>query len=693
LFVSRTPKNRDVLYAEQDGKLREVTSVSAEQKAQWERFMRDGTLPPPPDTKPQPAPKTAAQVDEEKRQAAEAEAKKPKDTGWNMAGTGYGGKRYIGRNITLDDGRQVVARIYENAGNYEEAEVKVDGVRKFAVTDRNNAQDKADAFIKTLTGKAAESASSDMTPEEAAKYLKDFVYSLNQLDGMTDRAQVFLSSPRGKSGRDNLLMEAFGLNREQAHDINNRIDARQPKKLRNIDMQDAFDVFPSLRKMLYDAIQQAQPKVPKSTRLSAEQRKVLDASLLAGSMSVEDYMKATGLTDDDVGTFQADGLRRKAERQAREASPYHQIINKMQVALTEQMKSAMEAASSTPQQRKSKQERMARVDRDRATLDMLTLKFEHPFDNNYVSKLSPIMKSRFNKQFDGVKTGAVAKAEFADASYRSWAELLIEAANKKQGITTADAAPAQQEAKNPARAVADGFVEQAAQSQQAPAATENVAEAIPIFERYDDAMAWMKDRAKSQGLSVIAYRATDEFKNALSPQLQALYAASKSKWDADTAEAGKAMQAAMAQAGIRPGDTVEWVQSGAFLSQDRMSGVVRLDSNGVPQVHMGSEIAVAKPGGKIGYTKKLRWQDYMKKSGEAGKREQNQPEAPAATEPVAQPITRADVTAAQQHCPPIPAHHGRETHDQQGAQQGRSDGLHEGEPDGRCSRVRRDPSC
>lgn len=107
---------------------------------------------------------------------------------------------------------------------------------------------------------APESASSDITPEEAARYLKDFVYSLNQLDGMTDRAQVLLSSPLGKSGRDNLLMEAFGLTREQAHDINNRLDARKPQKLRTIDMQDAFDVFPSLRKMVYDAIQQAQAK-------------------------------------------------------------------------------------------------------------------------------------------------------------------------------------------------------------------------------------------------------------------------------------------------------------------------------------------------------------------------------------------------------------------------------------------------
>ena len=192
LFVSRTPKNRDVLYAEQDGKLREVTSVSAEQKAQWERFMRDGTLPTPPDTKPQPAPKTAAQVDEEKRQAAEAEAKKPKDTGWNMAGTGYGGKRYIGRNITLDDGREVVARVYENAGTYEEAEVKVDGVRKFTVTDRDNAQGKADAFIRTLQDgdQAAESTKSPTrvtpqisgNPEKFIKVAADSVRELRKSD-------------------------------------------------------------------------------------------------------------------------------------------------------------------------------------------------------------------------------------------------------------------------------------------------------------------------------------------------------------------------------------------------------------------------------------------------------------------------------------------------------------------------------
>ena len=91
---------------------------------------------------------------EAKSESQDALASKAKDTGWNMAGTGYAGKRYSGRNMTLEDGREVVARIYENAGIYEEAEVKVNGKRVFAVTDRNDAQGKADNFIKTLQGES-----------------------------------------------------------------------------------------------------------------------------------------------------------------------------------------------------------------------------------------------------------------------------------------------------------------------------------------------------------------------------------------------------------------------------------------------------------------------------------------------------------------------------------------------------------
>lgn len=89
---------------------------------------------------------------------------------------------------------------------------------------------------------------------EAARYLKDFVYSLDQLDGVTDRVQVALSNEFGKSGRDSMLMKAFGITRDQAHDINNRLDSSVPRKLRKIDMQEAFDIFKDLRGTIDAAI-------------------------------------------------------------------------------------------------------------------------------------------------------------------------------------------------------------------------------------------------------------------------------------------------------------------------------------------------------------------------------------------------------------------------------------------------------
>lgn len=244
-----------------------------------------------------------------------------------------------------------------------------------------------------------------------------------------------------------------------------------PAKKREADRQDAE---------MQASAAATQPEAPK---LTAEQRKVLDDSLRAGAMSVEDYMKATGLTDEDVGTFQPDGLRAQAEQKARAANPYYQLTNKIQDALSDQMKSAMDAASSTPQQRKSKEERIARITRDRSTLDMLTRKFEHPFNNNYVSKLSPILKTRFNKQFEGVKTGEFAKAEFNNASYQAWAELLIEAAGKK--------------------AMADGFVEQGATKPTAaakPAATATTS--APIEDAGEKIGGARKDRWKERGLDL-----------------------------------------------------------------------------------------------------------------------------------------------------------------------------------------------
>lgn len=103
-------------------------------------------------------------------------------------------------------------------------------------------------------GKGESDTKAGMTPMDAAKYLKDVVYSLGNLDGMTDSAQLAMSSNLGKSGRDTLLMEAFNISREEAHDINNRLDDRKPNKLRAVDMEDAFKIFPGLQKIIDQGI-------------------------------------------------------------------------------------------------------------------------------------------------------------------------------------------------------------------------------------------------------------------------------------------------------------------------------------------------------------------------------------------------------------------------------------------------------
>lgn len=65
-------------YAEAVGvSLDDVKVPKGERKTEWEMFRKTGFVPRLPDTRPQPAPKTAAQVDEEKRQAAEAAAPQP----------------------------------------------------------------------------------------------------------------------------------------------------------------------------------------------------------------------------------------------------------------------------------------------------------------------------------------------------------------------------------------------------------------------------------------------------------------------------------------------------------------------------------------------------------------------------------------------------------------------------------------
>lgn len=176
-----------------------------------------------------------------------------------------------------------------------------------------------------------------MTPEEAARYLKDFVYSLDQLDGVTGRVQVALGSPLGKSGRDKLLMEAFGLTREQAHDINNRLDASQPRKLRNVDMQEAFDVFPGLRKIVGDAVQaekvreeRRNSKNPAGQVRATEQQTPVDATPPTGaqlgfSVFNHDPVKVNSMTDKTqaseakMAEREAAKAAKLAEREAKKA--------------------------------------------------------------------------------------------------------------------------------------------------------------------------------------------------------------------------------------------------------------------------------------------------------------------------------------------------------------------------------------
>lgn len=137
---------------------------------------------------------------------------------------------------------------------------------------------------------------------------------------------------------------------------------------------------------------------------------------------------------------------------------------------------------------------------------------------------------------------------------------------------------------------------------------------MPAFDTYSDAKAWAQARAKEQGLSWQAYTATPEYKGHVHPALAQLYQSYKAGFDAESEATGKKLQAAMSDAGVKPGDTVSWTQVGQFLSQSKMAGVVKLGAHGIPYVHLDHEVAVSKPGGKIGYAKKLRWQPYMKAS-------------------------------------------------------------------------------
>lgn len=193
-------------YAEAVGvSLDDVKVPKGERKTEWEMFRKTGVLPRLPDTRPQPAPKTAAQVDAEKQQAAEAEAeaKKPNDTGWTSGGQVAGGRMSRIRTIKTEDGRTIVARLFEWAGRYEDGEVNEGSKLLLRLNDSNRAQERIDAFLDRLVGKtpALDLMGFKMEPidDDGSFRLLDgnMVVSVERTDtGLQARHRSAKSSPR-----------------------------------------------------------------------------------------------------------------------------------------------------------------------------------------------------------------------------------------------------------------------------------------------------------------------------------------------------------------------------------------------------------------------------------------------------------------------------------------------------------------
>lgn len=136
------------------------------------------------------------------------------------------------------------------------------------------------------------------------------------------------------------------------------------------------------------------------------------------------------------------------------------------------------------------------------------------------------------------------------------------------------------------------------------------------FESYAAAQAWAASRAKAAGMQKKQFEASHEYAHAF-PAIMAAYEHDMMGWAKEKAAHAAAMQQGMADAGVKAGDTVAWTHVGSFLNATQHSGVVKLSSDGVPYVHLGYEVPVAKKGGKIGYVKKLAWQPYMLPAGAA----------------------------------------------------------------------------
>ena len=132
-------------------------------------------------------------------------------------------------------------------------------------------REEKEAERKDEERKQAEADKAHAEAVDAAKYLKDIVYSLENLVGDNKRLLANLSSKLGKSGRDSILMNALGITREQAHDINNRLDDRMPHKLRAVDMQDAYERFPALKRIIDDA--EVEVRVSEEARKARSEQK------------------------------------------------------------------------------------------------------------------------------------------------------------------------------------------------------------------------------------------------------------------------------------------------------------------------------------------------------------------------------------------------------------------------------------
>jgi hypothetical protein len=90
-------------------------------------------------------------------------------------------------------------------------------------------------------------------PVDYAKRLQDIAYSTSELVDGNRKAMLALSSALGKSGRDDILSETLGISRSEAHAINNQLDGRQAHRLRKEDMEDIYEQFPPLRKIVDEA--------------------------------------------------------------------------------------------------------------------------------------------------------------------------------------------------------------------------------------------------------------------------------------------------------------------------------------------------------------------------------------------------------------------------------------------------------